>query len=283
MEAGSVFDLSVVVVNYNTRDLLLDFLQSIYQTVLPIECIVIDNASQDGSVEAVQSAYPQTQVVVNTQNRYFSAGYTQGVMLAQGRYILVLNSDMVVKGDTLRQLVQGMEASPHIGAATTTMFFPDGRLQRNCAHFTPLWYLCLNYSFLGKLFPARLSKANEWLWYQDWDRTTPRPVESLSGSCIIARRETWQRIGGFEARMVMYFSDDYFSRQVLGLGLENHYLVSDGIIHYEGATAKKRSAWSLRIYMHDLLVYTRLVYGRVAACLLAVLIAPTYAAQRLRR
>ncbi|HRE46158.1 MAG TPA: glycosyltransferase family 2 protein [Aggregatilineales bacterium] len=277
--------LSVVIVNYKTRALTLDMLASIYQTTLPtnaLEVIVIDNASGDGSAEAIQHAYPQARVIANAENRYFSAGYTQGIRLAHGQYVIALNSDMRVQGDSLVTLVQRLSDNPHIGAATTTMHFPDGRLQRNCARLTPFWYLILNYTILAKLFPRRLAQANDWLWYAEWDRTTSRPVESLPGSCIIARRDVWQSVGGFDARMKMYFSDDYLSRRVTALGLEIHYLTSEGIIHYEGASAKQMSRWALRIYLRDLLVYIHLVYGRLAQIILAILLLPTYAVQWLR-
>jgi GT2 family glycosyltransferase len=286
MQPAAPFDLSVVLVNYNTRQLLLDCLASVYQSAdrsaLRLECIVIDNASADNSPEAVQAQFPQVQLIANSQNRYFSAAYTQGVNLAAGRYVVVINSDMLIKGETLAQLVRQMESDPGIGAATTTMFFPDGRLQRNGARFTPFRYLLLNYTLLGKLFPGRLRAFNDWLWYRDWDRGTRRQIDVLPGSCIIASQEVWQATGGFDARMLMYFSDDYLSRAVQKLGKQTVYLVSDGIVHYEGASAKQMSAWALRTYLRDLLVYTRLVYGRPAQVILAVLLLPTWIAMRLK-
>jgi GT2 family glycosyltransferase len=284
MQPAAPFDLSVVLVNYNTRQLLLGCLASVYQSAdrsaLRLECIVIDNASADGSLEAVRAQFPQVRLIANPENLYFSAAYTQGVNLAAGRYIVAINSDMLIKGETLVQLVQQMEADPGIGAATTTMFFPDGRLQRNGARFTPYGYLLLNYTFLGKLFPGRLRAFNDWLWYRDWDRCTPRRIDVLPGSCIIAPQAVWQATGGFDARMLMYFSDDYLSRAVQKLGKQTVYLVSDGIVHYEGASAKQMSAWALRTYLRDLLVYTRLVYGRAAQIVLALLLIPTWIVMR---
>jgi GT2 family glycosyltransferase len=277
-------DLSIVIVNYNTRQLLLDCLASIYATAgtLALECIVVDNASTDGGTEAVHMVFPQTRIIANVQNRLFSAANNQGIALATGRYVLVLNPDMVVRGQTLSQLVQQMDADPTIGAATTTLLFPDGRLQRNCARFVTYEYLLLNYTFLGKLFRQRLRRYNDWLWYAHWDRTTRRPVDVLPGSCIIAPREVWGATGGFDTRMPMYFSDDYLSRAVQKLGKQTVYLVSDGIVHYEGYSASQVKAWALRLYMHDLLVYTRLVFGRAAQALLLILFLPTWIVLRLK-
>src|SRR5258708_4463921 len=196
-----------------------------------------------------------------------------------------MNPDMVVEGQTLAQLVQQMDADPSIGAATTTMHFPDGTLQRNGSRFVTFGYLLLQYTFLGKVLPERFDAARNWLWYADWDRTTSRQIDVLPGSCIIASREMWAAVSGFDARMLMYFSDDYLSRAVQRLGKQTMYLVSDGIIHYEGASSRKAqtmTARTLRLYLRDLLVYTRLVFGRPAQIVLAILLIPTWIVQRLR-
>src|SRR5262249_20679703 len=155
---------------------------------------------------------------------FFSAGYTQGIQQAHGRYILVMNSDMLVEGNTLVQLVEQMDNDPAIGAATTTMHFSDGKLQRNCSRFVTYGYLLLEYTFIGKLFATQYKVAHDWLWYADWDRTTSREVDILPGSCIIASAEIWKAIGGFDSRMLMYFSDDYFSRAVQARSKQTWYL-----------------------------------------------------------
>src|SRR5947209_20470157 len=107
-------DLSIVIVNYNTRQLLLDCLESIYRTNqgISLECIVVDNVSSDGSVEAVRQRFPQAQIIANEKNTYFSAGNNQGIERARGRYVLALNPDTAIKGATLGQLVRQMDANP---------------------------------------------------------------------------------------------------------------------------------------------------------------------------
>lgn len=285
---SSLPDLSLVIVNYRTCDLLLALLESIYANAcgLRLECLVLDNASYDGSAQAVTARFPQVRFVQNAVNRYFSAAYTQGIQLAQSAYILVLNPDMEVRGATLQQLLGALQADPSIGAATTTMYHADGRLQRNGSRFATFGYLLLNYTFLGKLYRLLLPRAwqalQDWFWYADWDRRTARLIDVLPGSAIIARREVWQAAGYFDARLKMYFSDDYFSWRVQALGLQTLYLPSDGILHYEGASAKQVNARALSFYMRDLIVYTSLVHGKPAAALLALLLTPTWLVQRLK-
>jgi GT2 family glycosyltransferase len=281
-------DLSLVIVNYKTRDLLLALLESIYASAgdLCLECIVLDNASFDGSAQAVAARFPQVRFVQNAENRYFSAAYTQGIQMARGAHVLVLNSDMEVRGAALSQLLSALKADPSIGAATTTLCFPDGRLQRNGSRFTTFGYLVLNYTFLGKLYrwlsPRAWQSLQDWLWYADWDRRTAREIDVLPGSAIIARREVWSAAGYFDLRLKMYFSDDYFSRRVQALGLRTLYLPSDGILHYEGSSAKQIGARALNLYLRDLIVYTALVHGKLAAALLALLLIPTWLVQQLK-
>jgi GT2 family glycosyltransferase len=182
--------------------------------------------------------------------------------------------------------VRALEADPTIGAATTTMYFPDGRLQRNGSRALTYLYALLHYTFLGKLlrlfWPRRAQRMDDRLWYAEWDRRSARDIEVLPGSCIIAPRAVWAQTGGFDSRMLMYFSDDYLSRAVRAGGLRTVYLPSDGFVHYEGASAKQVSAWALRVYLRDLLVYVRLVFGLPATALLALLLIPTWLAQRWR-
>jgi N-acetylglucosaminyl-diphospho-decaprenol L-rhamnosyltransferase len=190
--------------------------------------------------------------------------------------VLALNPDTLVRGAALRQLVAQMDADSRLGAATTTMIFPDGRVQPNGSRFPTYWFLVLNYTFIGKVLAGQKRALNDWLWYRDWDRRTPRDIDVLPGSCIIAPRALWQQIGGFHASMPMYFSDDYFSLMVQRAGLRTRYLCSDGIVHYEGMSAKQVSVWALRTYLHDLIAYTRLRFGVLAAGVLAVLLVPTW-------
>ena len=116
-------DLSVVIVNYNTRDLVLDCLRSVYEAAsgIVVECIIVDNASAEGIADALKAHFPAARLIANTDNRYFSAANNQGIASAQGRYVVALNPDMVVKGQTLTQLVTQLDGDSAIGAATTVM------------------------------------------------------------------------------------------------------------------------------------------------------------------
>ena len=284
-----MLDLSIVIVNHNTRQLLLDCLESIYGRAQDIgyEVIVVDNASSDGSAEAVQAQFPEVILIVNAVGRYFAGGNNQGIAVAQGRYILALNPDTLVLSDTLAQLVQQMDARLDIGAATTIQYTADKQVLPNGSRQVTYGYLLFQYTFLGKLFPHRLQAYRDWLWYADWDRMSEHEVGVLPGSCIIASREIWAAIGGFHEALLIYFTEDVLSAAVQALGKRTVYLVTDGIIHYEGAATfdsqtRTLTGRYLNMYLRSLLTYTALSFGRLAQALLAIMIVPTWIVQWLK-
>jgi GT2 family glycosyltransferase len=289
MTDNSVPDLSIVIVNYNTRKLLLECLGSIYQKTheIALECIVVDNASADGSVSAVEEHYPQVHVIANTVGRYFSAGNNQGIKIAHGRYVFALNPDTLVLGNTLTQLVRQLDANPDIGAATTIQYSPEMQIHLNGSRQVTFGYLIFQYTFLGKIFPGKLRAYRDWLWYKGWDRTTEHDVGVLPGSCIIAPRAVWETVHGFDERLPIYFTEDHFSQAVQKLHTRTVHLVTDGIIHYEGAATmeKQRRVYKARylnMYLLGLLTYTGLIFGRLPTVLLAIMLIPTWIVQRAR-
>jgi GT2 family glycosyltransferase len=146
-------------------------------------------------------------------------------------------------------------------------------------------YLLFQYTFLGKLLPGKLQAYRDWLWYNGWDRSTEQEVGVLPGSCIIASREVWAAIGGFPERLPIYFSEDYLTKRVQNLGKCTVHLVTDGIIHYEGAATfenreRKLSKRYLRLYFRSLLTYTNMAFGRPLQAILAVLLIPSWIVQR---
>src|SRR5262245_50448389 len=124
-------NLSVVIVNYLTREYVLNCLASIQANLcgLDVEIIVIDNASGDGCIDEVARRFPFVRTVANGENRFFSGGYSQGIELATGTHVLALNPDTLVRGQTLPQMLDALQAGPALGAITTMLYFPDGTLQ----------------------------------------------------------------------------------------------------------------------------------------------------------
>lgn len=132
-------DVSILVVNYNTCQLTLDCLQSVYasKSQYRYEVIVIDNHSSDGSVEAIRAAYPEITLIANKNNTGFAKANNQGMEVASGRYVLLLNSDTLVQPDTLDTMIQFMDTHPEMGASGCKVILPDGSLDKACKRGFP--------------------------------------------------------------------------------------------------------------------------------------------------
>jgi len=133
-------DISVIIVNWNTRDLLLNCIRSVYETVQEIEfeIWVVDNGSTDESQQAVKAAFPQVHLIENTQNRGFAAANNQALKQMAGRYALLLNSDAALTERAAERLLAFMESTPTAGMACGQLLNPDGTLQNSIANFPTL-------------------------------------------------------------------------------------------------------------------------------------------------
>ncbi|HWG95958.1 MAG TPA: glycosyltransferase family 2 protein, partial [Nitrospira sp.] len=157
MSDGSV-DLSIVIVSYNTRVLLLDCLTSLFESTLAtrFEVIVVDNDSKDGTVEAVRTNYPTVRVIVNRENRGFARGVNQALAVSAGRYLLMLNSDTLVRRQALDRMVACLDGDPRIGAVGCKQWTENGRLYQSCFPFPSIQDHLIHASFLRKFASAWL-------------------------------------------------------------------------------------------------------------------------------
>jgi GT2 family glycosyltransferase len=150
-------DLSIIVVSYNTRRLLDDCLRSLYAAAPPpggLEVIVVDNASADGSPEMVCARYPQARLIVSAENRGYSAANNQGAAVAEGDYLLYLNSDTVVAADALVKPLTYLQDHPEVGALTVRLVYPNGeRDPDNHRGFPTPWNAFCHFTLLSRLFP----------------------------------------------------------------------------------------------------------------------------------
>ncbi len=205
--AGDNVDLTVIILNWNTRELLKESLQSLLDQPpgLNTQIIVADNASEDGSREMVRALFPNVTLVVNTSNIGFGAGNNAALPLANGRYVLFLNSDTKVTQGALQTLVTYADANPDIGIVGPKLLNADGSLQYSCRQYPNLATGFFRNTPLGRLFP-RNRFASDYLM-KDWDHATPRDVDWVSGAALMMRRALVDQIGAFDADFYMYCED----------------------------------------------------------------------------
>jgi GT2 family glycosyltransferase len=216
-------DISVIIVNWNTRDTLRDCLMSVYKQTRDIsfEVIVVDNASSDGSAEMVKREFPEVILLQNNENRGFAAANNIGMAVAQGRYILLLNSD------------------PESAVVGCTVLNPDGTLQHSCFMFPSLLNMFLSSTYLYKLFPKSKFFGREQMTW--WDRKGVREVDVVTGCLMLVRRQAIEQIGLLDERFFMYGEETDWCYRFKQGGWKVLFTPQAEIIHLGGQSSKQTS------------------------------------------
>jgi hypothetical protein len=234
-------DLSIIIVNYNTKNLLAASLQSIYSKKhkIEFETFVVDNGSTDGSVETIKVLYPQIIFLPQNENLGFAKANNIAIKQAKGRYILLLNPDTVVLNDCLDLMIDFMDQNPDVGAAGCKVVLPDGSLDLACKRSFPTpensFYHVLG---LAKLFPKSRRFGQYNLTYLDENET--HEVDCLVGAFMMVRREVIEQIGLLDEKYFMYGEDIDWCYRIKNAGWKIVYYPRAQIIHYKGASSKKK-------------------------------------------
>lgn len=235
-------DLSIIVVNYNTRELTLNCLQTIYlsETTYSFEVIMIDNNSKDGSVQAVRQMYPQVKILQNTDNVGFSKANNQGIHIAKGRYILLLNSDTTVEHDTLDIMLHFMDDHAEVGASGCKVVLPDGSLDKACRRGYPTPLATFYYvSGISKLFPTSPRFNSYHMEYLSEDDAYP--IDCLVGAFMMVRREVIDQVGLLDERFFMYFEDTDWCYRIQKAGWINYYYPKTKVTHIKRGSSRGMS------------------------------------------
>lgn len=249
--------LSVVIVNYNTREDVLACLRALSRSPEDLQIIVVDNASHDGSAEAVRSEFPHVELLAMPENRWYCGGNNLGLARAKGKYVMLLNPDTEIEVDSLTHMVDFMERNLEYDGCTGQLYYPNGEIQQTGSRVPTYPYLLLQYSVLGHLLTGLRKKHWHTHYYREWKRETDRDIAVMPGSCYLVRRGVFR----FDERSLLYFGEDSFSASGArsGTGLRFRYLSEARILHHEGGSTRNRFAQ--RIFFCDLAVYLRLHFG----------------------
>lgn len=227
-------DLSIAVISYNTRDLLLACLQSVQDraTDVDYEVIVVDNASRDGSVEAVRDRFPRVTVIANAGNDGFARACNQAAAVSSGRYLLLLNSDTVMQRHTLRTMVTCLEQHLDIGAVSCLQRDEQGRVLQSCFPF-PSIRDHVRYSEALPTVVRRLVGT-----MSPMDFTQSQDVDWANGACLMVRKSLYDRLGGLDERFFMYFEDIDLCRRVQQLGYRVRHVAEGEVVHLLGRSSR---------------------------------------------
>ena len=221
-------DLSVVIVNWNTGDLLAQCLASLRHArpALSLELIVVDNASTDGSAHGFPQEGDGLRLITHTSNLGFARACNRGIRESRGRYILLLNPDTRVLPGSLEAMLVFMDAHPEAGAAGPALLNPDGSLQPSGGRFPSLRGLLAIHPIIARFFPA----PEDPLRRRDFSRVAE--VEEVSGACLLIRRSAWEAVGPLDEAFFLYFEEVDWCLRLTRQGWKVYYVPQARVIHH---------------------------------------------------
>lgn len=233
--------LSVVIVSYNTRELTLRCLRELTEHLcaerLSHEIWVVDNASKDGSAEAVEREFPDANLMMSNANLGFGPANNLALEHARGRYFLLLNSDAFVHESALSRMLELLDdpAKVRVGAVGPRLLNEDGSLQRSCWKFpSPArsWFESLGLARLLGTHPR-------WGDYYRWAHDEKRSVDFVIGACLVVRREVYLEIGGFDPAFFLYAEETDWQKRMRGAGWDIVFTPDAQVTHLGGASGKQ--------------------------------------------
>jgi GT2 family glycosyltransferase len=237
MQVNTDQELSIIIVNWKVRDLLRDCLHSLFSDSpgADFEIIVVDNNSDDGSTEMVEREFPKVRLISNRANVGFGAACNQGIRVAQGGYLLILNPDTLVEPKSLLNAVEFMESHPKVGIGGCYLYYPDGRSQTSFYRFTTLasalgraWLLCF-------FVPRNRLTAPLFLDYL----SPRRPVQRVCGGAMVIRREVIEEVGAFDESFFLYSEEEDLCYRAARQGWRISPIPDTRVIHHHGQSGKK--------------------------------------------
>lgn len=228
-------DLSIVIVNWNTRDLLRDCLNSVSDAIeaLSVEVLVVDNASKDNSCTMVREEFPNVRLIESESNLGFAGGNNLALARATGRYVLLLNTDTLVHGNVLAEAVAWLDRHPDVGVLGPRVLNTDGSIQASCSAFPSLRHLAMQ--TLG------LTKLAKWDSYRmtGWDRSSERRVEVISGAAMFVRRAAMEEVGLLDENFFFYGEETDWCRRYAKAGWALVFAPIPEITHFGNGSAAK--------------------------------------------
>ena len=261
-----MIDLSIIIVNWNTCALLRDCLHSVLASAVPlsVEIILVDNGSTDGSAEMLKQEFGTTRLIQNKENTGFARASNQGIAIATGRYVLLLNSDTVVKPRALAGLVAFLDSHAEVGVVGPRLLKTDGELQE---------YAFGNDPSLGYLLRRGLTRLLFKRALHDWGTNRVQSVDWVSGACLMARRAAIDQVGLLDENVFLYFEDNDWCLRFRRAGWQVFYNPQVEIIHLGGQSLAQNPA-ARRAYYRSLDHFYAKHYGPLARWILRLSLMP---------
>jgi GT2 family glycosyltransferase len=267
-------DVSIIIVSWNAKQYLLDCLQSLVGTIngYSQEIIVVDNASSDDSPNAVASQFPQITLIKNEDNLGFAKANNIGIRKSIGRYLCLINSDVVVLNNCIKAMIDFMEQHPGAGMAGPKILNPDRSLQVSCRHFPSIWNNLCQATGLNKVFPKSDFFSEPFMKY--WTHDQVRKVDVLTGCFWMVRRKALEKVGLLDEDFFFYGEDLNWCKRFHDAGWDVVFYPKAEAIHFGGASSSNAPIrFYLELQKADLLYWRKHngVIGRLSYTIIILL------------
>lgn len=225
-------ELSIIIVNWKVRNLLQSCLDSIFaeRSYKNFEVIVVDNDSNDGSVDMIQMKFPQVRLIENHENIGFGRACNQGIKIAEGRYIFILNPDTLVKPNTLLSLIDFMELHPKVGIGGCYVYYPDGTPQASFYKFPTMLSYFTRMLSLFRILPR--NRFTQRFFWEYPDNNITGPIDRVLGGAMVLRKEMVEQIGLFDEVYFMYAEELDLCYRAKQTSWKVYAIPNTEIIHY---------------------------------------------------
>jgi GT2 family glycosyltransferase len=264
--------LSIIIVNYNVSHFIEQALLSLRMASVPeMEIIVVDNNSADKSVDMIRYRFPEVILIENKNNKGFSKANNQGIKIAKGEYVLLLNPDTVVQEDTLKKCCAFMDLHPEAGGLGVMMVDGKGQfLPESKRSFPTPWVAFYKVFGLAAVFPHSSRFGRYHLGFLDKNKT--HEIEVLSGAYMFLRKTALEKVGYLDEDYFMYGEDIDLSFRITQGGFKNYYFPETRIIHYKGESTKKTSLNYVFTFYKAMIIFANKRFSRQGAFIFSILI-----------
>lgn len=235
-----MLDLSIIIVSYNTRELLKKLLNSIKDSIsdkVKYEVVVVDNASSDSSVGMVEKEFPKIKLVANKDNLGFSKANSVGIRRTEkSRYVLFLNSDTILEKGTIEKMIEFMDANPDCGASTCKVVMSNGQID-DATHrgFPTPWNAFTHFSGISKLLPHSKFMNGYYLGWNNIDKI--HEIDVLAGAFMLVKRSAGEEVHWWDEDYFFYGEDIDFCFMLKAAGWKIYYVPTVSIFHHKGASS----------------------------------------------
>lgn len=263
--------LTISIVNTNNRDLLLNCLKSIYETVrkATFEIILVDNCSNDHSAEIVREKFKDVIIIQNDKMNGYGYSHNRAIRIAKGKYVLIFNEDMIVKEHAIDLMVERIEKDKNIGVLGCKLINSDGNLQyESCSNFPSIKQHFID-TFIPRTIAMKNNRSRRFLYYWDYDKE--KEVDIIQGSCMLIPRKILREVGNFDTRFYVYSEEDDLCRRVKNRGYRIICYPRAEIVHIGGQTSKKMSLRMALIMIESKMKYYQKHHNEVELALFQII------------